>query len=114
MNEPSILDYLKSKLMPWRGIKVEIPPMPEPPPVPESGTEAGDLSGPSGTVAAEPVSPGASSASPGSSGIVEVVSQQSVEVSSAPLAAATTEKVAALPLVWPYRSLAALAVALAA
>ena len=29
MNEPSLLDYLKSKLMPWRGIKIEIPPMPE-------------------------------------------------------------------------------------
>ncbi len=29
MNEPSILDYLKSKLMPWRGEKIEIPPAPQ-------------------------------------------------------------------------------------
>jgi len=25
MNEPSVLDYIKSKLMPWKGIKIEIP-----------------------------------------------------------------------------------------
>jgi 4-amino-4-deoxy-L-arabinose transferase-like glycosyltransferase len=32
MDEPSVLDYIKAKLMPWRGIKISIPPAPERPP----------------------------------------------------------------------------------
>ena len=24
-NEPTVLDYVKSKLMPWKGIRIEIP-----------------------------------------------------------------------------------------
>jgi len=30
MEEPSVLDYVKAKLMPWRGIKIDIPPAEEP------------------------------------------------------------------------------------
>ena len=41
MNEPSVLDYIKSKLMPWRGIKIEIPPAPEPTPNPDEALQPG-------------------------------------------------------------------------
>jgi hypothetical protein len=41
MNEPSVLDYIKSKLMPWRGIKIEIPPVPESPPNPDEVLQPG-------------------------------------------------------------------------
>lgn len=40
MEEPSVLDYIKSKLMPWKGIKVEIPPEQESPAENEVGLEA--------------------------------------------------------------------------
>jgi len=51
MEEPSVLDYLKAKLMPWRGQKIEIPvePLPQAPPSPENITpvaEEGPLTKP--------------------------------------------------------------------
>lgn len=40
--EPSILDYLKSRLMPWRGERVEIPPAPDQPETRPSDVEAAE------------------------------------------------------------------------
>lgn len=40
MEEPSVLDYVKSKLMPWKGVKIEIPALREEAEAPEVGLEA--------------------------------------------------------------------------
>ncbi len=123
MNEPSILDYLKSRLMPWRGIKIEIPPLPAAPPAPPKGeTEAlvsttqDSLPGEAVEAMAEAESEWHARATPGG----ETLESQPIplEVSavstSGPAVAQPAVKAAAVAIVWPWRSLASLLFALGA
>ncbi len=120
MNEPSLLDYLKSILMPWRGIKITIPPMPvskkaspdleegvEPSPSDEnilSAQSAGELSNDSVAARVEPArSEGA---------LTGLVDASTVVPEAAAPAARPAAK--AVPVAWPWRSLGALTIALAA
>jgi 4-amino-4-deoxy-L-arabinose transferase-like glycosyltransferase len=119
MNEPSLLDYLKSKLMPWRGIKISIPPMPESQKDLSAAEEGAEPSlqdenvlpiQSAGGVTAEPVvrleqapSEEATGSLPEGSGAVPLAAQPG-----------TIPAARAVAMVWPWRSLGALTIALAA
>ena len=122
MNEPSLLDYLKSKLMPWRGIKIEIPPMPEAQAAAQAQETEADAFLPVENVAQKPpdaveslqqaelpIRAGLDSGSPLS--IAETHAASSGPAAAQPAARATAQ---AVPFNWPWRSLAALVIALAA
>ncbi|HVP20715.1 MAG TPA: glycosyltransferase family 39 protein [Anaerolineaceae bacterium] len=110
MNEPSILDYLKSKLMPWRGVKIEIPPAP---PV-EQGLQTGEAEDRPTVQPEQLVSQSTQNLT--ATQVPEHSNAQPVDLSLAPAASvpAVREQAASGPLVVPLRSLAAAGVALIA
>jgi len=141
MNEPSVLDYLKSKLMPWRGERIEIPPMPAVekalPKAGEESTGAEDLQMMEAAQAVKDEPQELGDARSGADGILQVesspasefvqrVSSEASSETGAGLASAqalaparmrlTSPAAAALvksePIVWPWRSLGALVLAL--
>jgi hypothetical protein len=110
MNEPSVLDYLKSKLMPWRGEKIEIPPMPvsqkEPheieavQAVVDSNVDAAFNSGSDLDYSGFLTKEGAESNS------------QAVTLPHPMVPARKTSSAVAVPIIWPWRSMGALLLAL--
>ncbi|HZD56252.1 MAG TPA: hypothetical protein VE136_06000, partial [Anaerolineales bacterium] len=90
--EPSVLDYFKSKLMPWKGVHLEIPP-----------AEAHERFGANTGVGFESVKPEA---------------MGSAATANAEIRGEAQERFVAAPdartVIWPWRSLVALGVALVA
>jgi 4-amino-4-deoxy-L-arabinose transferase-like glycosyltransferase len=110
MNEPSILDYLKSKLMPWRGEKIEIPPLPPAEVEPARSTLDGNVA----PAAQETVSLEAGASSSLQPGPVEYAQASATEVISVQAANLTNVRALSGPLVLPWRSLIAMSIALIA
>ena len=124
MNEPSILDYLKSKLMPWRGVKINIPPAPERSPNPvepaqpdhlaveaveESADEAGALDIDASLIEAEIETHDLAELQ---GGALEAQITASSGLTHPAMAGRAVEK--AGPFAWPWRTSAAVALALMA
>ncbi|MGE5221397.1 MAG: glycosyltransferase family 39 protein [Omnitrophica WOR_2 bacterium] len=92
MNEPSVLDYVKAKLMPWRGPAPEIPPAPGP---------------------SQPdISPVETAQEPDRYHLEAIAPQATVAPASIPSGQVEKATSPVKAITWPWRSLLALALAL--